>query len=87
MGREQSRTPQVEEISDLSHTVKLGRHVVFVKCFAVGGRAPSRYEVNLHCGSHTAIIDIPAGPRSHIEDRIGQAVSSFVETVQLRVAG
>ena len=84
MGREQCRRVRTEEIRDLSRTVKIGSHVVFVKAFAVGGQSAGRYEVNLHCGGQTAILDVPAGSRAHVEERIQQVVGSFVESSRLR---
>lgn len=64
--------------------MKVGAQVVFVKCFAAGGQSVRRYEVNLHCGGQTGIIDVPAGSRAHVEERIQQAVGSFVDSLRLR---
>ncbi len=84
MGIEQSRSAQIEEIRELSRTLKVGTEVVFVKCFAAGGRSVRRYEVNVHCGGQTGIVDVPAGSRPHVEERIKQAVASFVDSLRLR---
>ena len=64
--------------------MKVGTEVVFVKCFAAGGRAVRRYEVNVHCSGQTGIMDVPASSRAHVEERIQQVVGAFVESLRLR---
>jgi len=75
----------IEPIPGLDRTLKLGKQMLFVKCYAAGKRGCCRYEVHLSCGRRAAIVDVRARSVDELRPWIEEAAWAFAES--LRLAG
>lgn len=83
MAADRHKPIQLKEIRSLARTLQVDRHIVFVRCYTTNTR-PERFEICLLCGGETAVVDVKGGDRSLLEQRIGDAITSFIASLRLR---
>jgi hypothetical protein len=82
-----STAEPADELPDLRRTLRVGGHLVFVKCFAVKRGRACRYEVDLRGGGRVALVDLPHSARAQLEARIDEALGAFAESLRLASVG
>ena len=80
----EQRQTRSKQVPELSRTVRLGPHMVFVKCFAIATGRRRRYELHLSCRRRTAVVDVRHGGVEAVEARLDDCVWAFGESLRLQ---